>query len=142
MPENLAGIISLLQCPECQIKDSLLVGPVDPQMVTVWRGLIGEAQLANMQLRCRYCNREFPITESGIPLIWSDTLYETFQKMASGVEASTVPGEMDVKAANIHVYEATVEQYDAVGIHLIGSRKVDYWMQLSWVAAFHGMDGI
>lgn len=90
-------------------------------------------------LRCSSCDRIFPVTHDGIPVLWSESLRQSFETVDQAPGA--VPGERDVKAANIQVYESIVDDYDSDGIHaddVTRSRMADALSRVEgWAEGLH-----
>lgn len=109
-------LLELLACPVCRDSSKLRIQAVTPALARDWAQALHESASASAEIECGGCGRTFPVTSDGIPVMWSDTLRDTFGSLDHAIDASN-PCERDVKAANIHVYETIVDEYDHVGVH-------------------------
>lgn len=76
----------------------------------------GELRREQWSIRCIACPRQYPITEDGIPCLVSDKLRQALNTDAT-VATDQKPTEVDVKAANIRVYESVLDDYETKAIH-------------------------
>lgn len=113
---ELMTLLEITTCPECKDLGALVLRDASTDRIELWRQALKEQQPISRELECRNCSRTYPVTHDGIPVLWSDTLRETFTTLHHAINASA-PSERDVKAANIHVYETIVDSYDKAGVH-------------------------
>jgi len=113
VPENL---LELLACPVCDVQSDLEVSRANNEQRLHWTKALREQEPIEEQITCHTCVRQYPITCDGIPVMWSDTLRNTFDNLEAAPTREK-PTESDVKAANIQVYEHVIEDYHATGIH-------------------------
>lgn len=113
---HLSPLLEILACPECRDLGTLTLRNVPSEHTPVWQAALKEEQPLTRELECHACSRTYPVTHDGIPVLWSDTLRETFTTLDQAIDESC-PSERDVKAANIHVYQTIVADYDKAGVH-------------------------
>lgn len=116
MKSNVELLFDVLACPECKDDSQLRVRDASEQNMALWRQLLNEEPDTSREITCLNCERSYPTTHDGIPVLWSDVLKETFSELDTAIQHAA-PSERDVKSANIHTYEATVDQYHEAGIH-------------------------
>jgi ubiquinone/menaquinone biosynthesis C-methylase UbiE/uncharacterized protein YbaR (Trm112 family) len=123
--QTLEGLLPILSCPECRNDATLVVHSGTTAVAIACCRLTREEIRRDFCLRCESCNRLFPVTLDGIPLLWSDTLHRAVHSASLASEAfadsiPSVPGEpsaTSVKAANIKLYDEIIGDYDIGGIH-------------------------
>ncbi len=113
---DLKSLVPLLACPEsahdCRFEDRA----ASPDEGRQWSLMLGEPAPISRKLVCQASGATFPVTQDGIPVMWSSELRETFEHLETAVD-QRYPTERDVKSANIHVYESIVDCYDSTGVH-------------------------
>ncbi|MBX3437603.1 MAG: methyltransferase domain-containing protein [Planctomycetaceae bacterium] len=105
-----------LACPECRTTDGLSLERATTLEGRRWQSMLREAAELQSKLVCRACTRSYPVTDDGIPVLWSDALERTFRSLHKELNAAA-PTEQDVKAANIQLYDTISNAYDAEGVH-------------------------
>lgn len=117
MPKSLSqhDLLSQLACPECQ-QPHLTVETASRDQADKWQTILREKIRPVHQIICGACRRSYPMTVDDIPILWSRVLEQTFGELDHNV-SEIDPTEMDVKAANIHVYDEISDAYDSEGVH-------------------------
>lgn len=113
--QELYDILPILSCPECQGAGELTLEEAETTSIDEWRQLLPSENSFGHQLTCQKCCRKYPVTTDSIPILWSDTLRRSF--VIHDKINSLEPDELNVKAANIYVYESTIAEYSEAGIH-------------------------
>ncbi len=113
---NISDLFEILVCPCCRDSSTLTIQSPGADQALKWKQDLNESHEISRSILCNGCQRTFPITHDGIPVMWSDTLQSTFRTLSDDIDDSS-PDERDVKAANIHVYETIVDDYDKAGVH-------------------------
>lgn len=94
MNDNLTALLPLLQCPACQSAPVEAVSGEYPESTPFG--------LAQTHMRCTGCSECFPVTEDGIPVMWTTGLKEQMLQ----------PPDPDSNlGANLEIYNAISDDY-------------------------------
>ncbi len=114
--QSLHDLLPHLACSECQQPQRLSIESAPTDQAEEWQTLLREQARPEHQIICGSCDRTYPITADGIPILWSRVLEQTFDSLDNDVNGVD-PTEQDVKAANIQVYDQISDAYDTEGVH-------------------------
>ncbi len=125
------ALLPHLACPACQQPQRLSVETACKNLASQWQMVLREQTRPEYQISCARCDRSYPVTIDGIPILWSPMLEQTFSSLDGDVNGVD-PTEQDVKAANIQVYDQISDAYDTEGVHaddVTRSRLVDAYCE-------------
>ena len=124
-PQVLEELLPILSCPECRNDRTLVVDSASAGIAARSCPALSSEVHRDYCLQCPDCRRFFPVTRDGIPLMWSDGLLQAI--ISSSIAPEPRSGEIrslagesssiNVKEANVRVYEAIIADYAAAGVH-------------------------